>query len=229
MPLTLLLRYAPRIRFDLFEPDPPSSIAQTVGTVRRANGDVIGSFTPGFLGPRQYANGDQVKPDDYLQIERTRAAPALYGRVLRDGDITWLQWWIWNTANGFHWATDGWHFGDWTSITMRVGDQGPELLACAQHRRGEVRLYRDVRVDRGGHPIVYLDLGSHAAHYRPSLRGNGLRMVSPTVVLADDAWAMWPGRWGQSRAGGRWADSPRGPGLHREWHDPAGWVSSLQG
>lgn len=226
----LLERYAPRLRFDLMEIDPPGSIGAIVGRVRRADGTTVGRFSPAYLGRSQYTDGQSVLPGDYLQLElRTASPPELYAREVFIDGSTWLQYWIWQACNGFHFAFNGWHYGDWTSVTLRMGKSSgdvPDLAAYAQHASGEARPWADVRkVD--GRPIVYLDLGSHAARFRPSWRGNGLRTVDPPLVPSAAPWAAWTGRWGQSRAGRIWADSPRGPGLHREWYDPAGWVASL--
>lgn len=212
----------------MLEGDPPGSVGRTAGELRRVDGTRIGAFSEAFLGPTRYADEQEVRPTDILHITSRACGPAeLYGREIQRGDVTWLQYWIWQAHNGFHWARGGLHFGDWTSVTLRLRGDEPDLAAYAQHRGCEVRPWGRVRA-ACGHPIVYLDLGSHAARFAPSMRGNGLRAIEATLVVVNDEthpWTSWPGRWGQSRAGGRWADSPRGPGRHLEWRDPARWAA----
>lgn len=200
--------------------------------MRRADGELVARFTPALLRAHRYADGRPVLRDDYLHIRRHAGGDGVgrvYGRALEQADALWLQYWTWHTFNGWHYALGGWHFGDWECVILRIRDDVPDLAAYAQHSRCEVRPWRRVR-RQDGRPLVIVRLGSHAAGFDRSVLGNGLRDagVLPLEVIGDAThpWIDWPGRWGQSRAGGRCSDSPRGPAQHRQWNDPAGWVDA---
>lgn len=112
---------------------------------------------------------------------------------------------------------------------VRVRDGVADLAAYAQHSRVVTRPWH-LAPREGDRPIVIVRLGSHAASFTRGPLGNGLRPARLLVleVVADQThpWLRWPGRWGQSRDGRRWADSPRGPAQHRQWTDPAGWLDT---
>lgn len=188
----------------------------------------MASFTPALLGARRYVDGRPVRDSDYLQLRRpVTGTGRVYGRVVEQDDATFLEYWTWHTFNGWHYALGGLHFGDWECVVVRVRNGTPDLAAYAQHRRVVTRPWQIAPRD-GDHPIVTVALGSHAAHFDRGLLANGLRRPrsGPLEVVTDHThpWIAWPGRWGQSRDGGRWADSPRGPAHHRQWNDPAGWL-----
>lgn len=228
---TLAERWAPWPHFDLLEQSPLGNVHNVVGELRRGDGEVLGPFDARLLGRHEYADGRPVLDGDYVAIWRRDAGrPVTYCRVIEQGGATWLVYWWWYAYNGFHWAVDGWHFGDWECGVLRVpaGEEMPDLAAYAQHRGAEVRPWSEVRL-RDGHPVVFAALGSHASHFGRGALGTGLRTleVPPPVEVVgprSHPWAEWPGRWGQSRKGGRWSDSPRGPGRKRQWTDPHGWV-----
>lgn len=230
--LTLAERWAPLPRYDLLEPDRIGNVRDIVGELRRENGDVIAPFDAASLGRDVYASGERVLPGDYVAITSREAGPPVtYCEVVDQAGATWLVYWWWYARNGFHWALNGLHYGDWECVVLRVPAGGaiPDRAAYAQHSRVEVRPWHQVRCE-DGHPLVFVALGSHAARFDRSVLGNGLRgselPVLEVVSPVTHPWTVWPGRWGQSRlgVGARCADSPVGPGRHRQWRDPEGWI-----
>lgn len=231
--IALAERWAPWPHFDLLEPTPLGNVHDVAGELRRGNGEVLGPFDARLLGRHEYGDGRPVLDGDYVAIARRESGPPTsYCRVVVQDHATWLVYWWWYAYNGFHWSTNGWHFGDWECVALRVPVDAaePDLAAYAQHRGAEVREWSDVRL-RDGHPVVFSALGSHAARFGRSVLGTGLRVAEqpPAVEVVDPQshpWVVWPGLWGQSRKNGRCADSPRGPARHRQWADPAGWVAA---
>lgn len=156
----------------------------------------------------------------------------IYGRLAREGDDVWAQYWIWYERD---WSPLPWrrgHEGDWEMVQFLVSEDGKYALASAysQHSAGEFRggWYAP---EKGIHPPVYVALGRHASYswfgwYFHSLidfdraNGNG-REVDPILRSApEDGWSAWP-RWGNDD------NSPSSPGLYRKWRHPSLWAESL--
>jgi hypothetical protein len=197
--------------------------------VRRADGTHVAAFTPDILGATMYATPATALRSDYLDIASRESGPGrVYARAVEQAGATWLTYWTWHAYNGFHFAYGGLHWGDWECVVIRVRGDTPELAAYAQHRRCEIRPWRRVHLERD-RPVVIVARGSHAARFERGVLGNGMRAVDMPLELVSaetHPWLTWPGRWGQSRTGGRHADSPRGPAFKRQWNDPAGWVEA---
>jgi hypothetical protein len=231
----LLERLAPLPRYDLLEGDQIGRVEDLDAVVCRADGSEITAFTPAVVSAGRYPDGSPVDRTDYLRIRSRKSGPAkTYGLVVEQGTATFLVYWWWYPMNGFHWSTGGWHHGDWESVVIRVRgvapDRGPDLAAYARHRTGEARRWDRVRrVD--GRPLVFVALGSHAAYFDRGPLATGRRAPDPPelerVAPETHPWLLWPGRWGQSRTGGRWADSPRGPLFHEQTRNPGGWIAGL--
>jgi hypothetical protein len=88
--------------------------------------------------------------------------------------------------------------------------------------------------EEGPVAVVYPARGSHAPLPRPGTfaapvvpdhNDGGGPLVRPRLEpIGDDGpgWVHWPGRWGATRRREYFeADSPRGPGRHPVWWDPA--------
>jgi hypothetical protein len=101
-----------------------------------------------------------------------------YGRVVRSGDWTALQYWFFypynNWRSGFHGAND--HEADWEMIAVYVYQDGdgtlrPAWVAYASHDfHGDDlrRAWDDPDLERlGEHPVVYAGAGSHASYFQP--------------------------------------------------------------
>lgn len=229
----LLERYAPVLLYDLLEPDTAGDVTRIVGEVRRGSGTPVMPYEPSALADGAYPDGQLVLKGDHIAMRRHDCGPGVtYARELEQAGATWLTYWWWYCRNGFHWSTGGWHFGDWEGVVLRVpaGADEPDLAAYSQHRAGEARPWDRVRL-RDGRPLVFVALGSHASRFDRSPIATGLRSPGDLAVerVSEDThrWLRWPGRWGQSVAGGRWADSPRGPAQHAQWNHPAEWVAGL--
>ena len=103
------------------------------------------------------------------------AEPAVYGRVVPDGDQLVVQYWLF-------WVYNDWndrHEGDWEMIQLGFDaatatealDEGPSVYAYAQHEGSEYARVGEnddkVRLV-GGRAVVYPAEGSHAAYFSSS-------------------------------------------------------------
>ncbi len=115
---------------------------------------------------------------DYYHMRTKQETFFYYGRVVRDGDWTVLQYWYFYCFNswrsGFGGVND--HESDWEMVSIYLyedsGQLIPEWLAYASHdflgddlrRRWDDASEMDF-ID--GHPVVYSGAGSHASYFRP--------------------------------------------------------------
>jgi hypothetical protein len=178
---------------------------------------------------------------DALALRRDPAyADLLYGHARRGpgGADLWLQYWL------FFYFADRGHLGleqregDWQLVQVKLGSDGePEAMTLAR-AGGALRLgWEEVETadgDAGPVAVVYPARGSHAPLARagtfaapvvPDHSDGGGPLVRPRLEpIGDDGpgWAHWPGRWGATRRREYFeAESPRGPGRHPAWWDPA--------
>lgn len=89
---------------------------------------------------------------------------AAYARLAteEDPDHITIQYWFFYFYND--WFNK--HEGDWEMIQVMLDRTGkPEWVVYSQHQGGTRRLWRDVPVENGTHPIVYVALGSHANYF----------------------------------------------------------------
>ena len=121
-----------------------------------------------------------------------------YGRVVREGGWTVLQYWFFYAYNdwrsGFHGAND--HEADWEQIFVYLSDDanggvGPRYAAYAQHDyHGEALRRRWDDVDQleviDGHPVVHAGAGSHASYFVAGeyLAEQELRLPGPIQFVA---------------------------------------------
>ena len=254
----LLERHRPLVRYDAQEPYricSAATIARAPANILvRRDGTVLARATdvgptklslellddyPGRLKPSRSDRLDEG-PDELADARRLQSRPEFaeraYGRVVRQGERTWLQYWLWLYYNPKHLLGFGRHEGDWELVQVGLDRAGePALVTYAQHAGGEGRDWAEVEsetIDGGRHPVVYLAPFSHAAYFErgshPYLVGiddpdGGGPSVRPAIE-AFGAWATWPGRWGNSsgvlggRLGGRSPASPARQGV--KWTDP---------
>lgn len=89
---------------------------------------------------------------------------ATYARVATNeesGRIT-IQYWFFYFYND--WFNK--HEGDWEMIQVMLDLAGrPEWAVYSQHEGGARRAWRDVPLEDGTHPVVYVALGSHANYF----------------------------------------------------------------
>ncbi|HEX5039687.1 MAG TPA: hypothetical protein VFW95_06110 [Candidatus Limnocylindria bacterium] len=163
-----------------------------------------------------------------------------YGRVVREGGWTVLQYWFFYAYNdwrsGFNGAND--HEADWEQIMVYLspdtdGGLAPRWVAYAQHdyhgealrRRWDDATQLEV-VD--GHPVVFAGAGSHASYFIGGeyLAEQELRLPRPIQAVVQAVGSFF----GAARGSGRllpiaFVDYARGdgvaigPGQDRDW-DP---------
>ena len=180
------------------------------------------------------------------------ADPAIYGRVVLDGDHVVVQYW-------FFWVYNQWndvHEGDWemmqivfdASTATEALAAGPTTWALAQHEGSEYATVgeNDAKVELvdGTHPVVYAAMGSHASFFSSSrwfgksgATGFGcddtsapIEQIRPPVIAmpADGsaegsfAWLSYAGHWGQQAPA--FDNGPTGPNTKTQWEEPVSWV-----
>src|SRR3954468_22293133 len=243
----LLRRFSPVLRYDtheaFFADHPDVFVALPSVTLGGAPITLAG-----LHGPRGRCDSDAHLADsdhDYrAQARAGHANPALgdrcFGRVHRHGaGHRWLQYWFFYLYNDAGLGGRfGLHEGDWEMVQYRLPDGGdePDRALYAQHDYAEARAWAAVERDGGdGPPIVYPARGTHAAYFERGVHktpawwdiadGGGARGRPQLVETAEppEPWLLWPGRWGGTRPRLPPLDSwsPRGPGCHAQWDDPA--------
>lgn len=167
----------------------------------------------------------------------------IHGHARRDDQARlWLQYWCFYYYNDFQLAgplvTGGKHEGDWEMLQIRLdATEKPVEAVYAQHKGGESKPWGEVQKapSSADTPLVYVARGSHAAYFTPGSHwtgvwfdyadGKGPKIDPALVVLGDNqpGWAQWPGWWGDTKASSSPIDanSPRGPGGHAQWRNPA--------
>jgi hypothetical protein len=166
-------------------------------------------------------------------------APVVYRRRIG----AWRQWWLAFASNDQDRGIlrTGRHAGDWELVQVRMEGGRPVEIVLSQHSGAERCPWSEVQT-RGGHPVIFVAHGSHAAYLRRGVRertwpdpndeadGRG-KVVAPPVRRLGP-WVSWPGRWGGARAG--WVpgemDSPRGPAFQPQgrWSDPDAFARSAR-
>jgi hypothetical protein len=197
----------------------------------------------------------EVGSDYVAQARQMHSKPGygdrVHGRAVQDSTGTWwLQYWFFMYYDDPGFLGFGRHEGDVEMIQLRLDAQGkPNAASYSQHRSG-VRASWDqlemaITVD-GLAPVTYSARGSHANLLRAGTSistrsflpdhndGQGYRVRPELVVLGNAAtpWALWPGSWGGTHAGGPLGDvgveanSPTGPSRHQAWSQPAAFHAS---
>ena len=213
-----------------------------------------GEYAPGVAAQ----NTDYIKivGSDYdTQAREMHARPGygdrVHGRAVQDATGTWwLQYWFFMYYDDPGFLGFGRHEGDLEMIQLRLDAQGkPNAASYSQHRSGVraawEQLETAITVD-GLVPVTYSARGSHANLLRTGTSistrsfvpdhndGQGYR-VRPDLVLLSAAatpWALWPGSWGGTHAGGPLGDagieanSPTAPTRHQAWSAPAAFHAS---
>jgi hypothetical protein len=249
----LLWNHRPAFCFDAQEPYRPltaESITDNVGNrLLRADGTAVAEpLTLDLLATYDAPDaGDRIdQAGDLLEVNaRLGADPAyanrVYGRVVRNGELTWLQYWCWYLDNPKHLLGFGRHQGDWEFVQIGLHPDGETaVVTCSQHEAGEARDFAKVEVAHAGggtHPVIYVAPFSHANYFEPGAHpyfpGNdepdgSLAPVLPAHLEEFGEWADWPGRWGGSRGKkvvfARLGRSPDSPGCQGDrWSDPAAY------
>jgi hypothetical protein len=161
-------------------------------------------------GDRLHQGPDAVADGVRLQ-EKRRYANRVYGRVIREGRHTWLQYWLWYYFDQKQLFGFGSHEGDWETVQVGLDGFGsPELIIFSRHHGALARRWKQIerhRTRAGDHPVVYVAPFSHACYDKPGTHlylggidnpdGKGPAMLPKLESFGD--WCRWPGRWGRSR------------------------------
>jgi hypothetical protein len=259
--LELLERHKPVLRFDpqydYRTLSASSALANPGNLLIRDHGELIArSSHAAPLGLDALAAYDP-EPGDFLALAADHPGDAsrmewegpnrgcLYGRVVRHGGRTWLQYWFWLYYNPKNLFGFGKHEGDWEMVQIGLGeDLQPEVASYAQHDSGEARPWRKgamhFKEDDPNRPIAYVAPLSHASYFEPGTHPYLLGVDDPRDdgPAADDLplaelgdWATWPGRWGNPERAfaQRLGRGPQSPGLQgAKWDAPGDWHSSLR-
>lgn len=249
--LELLSVNCPILRYDTLEQYfAMDARAWLIGnTVRRVDGtDLIKmeeSVGLDWLGPKKYLSGAQALSTDVIAhdgkdywgnyqrilVDHPDFDNTVYGRVAREGDDTWVQYWFFYYYNL---AVSSSHECDWEMVQYRIVDDAIDLAAYSQHSVGETS--REVEFSFG-RPIVYVAAGSHANYFKPGVHqtvsfdranGRGRETGLRLEILPAHGWPEYPGRWGDTIARSDLASSsPFGPGRHKQWRLPSTWAYGL--
>jgi hypothetical protein len=249
--LELLRRFSPVLRYDTHEAffaDHPDVFIGLESVTLNGRPITLAEL-PGDRGSgAQRCKSDDHLADsdrDYRRQAREGhdnplLADRVFGRVARGHDQRrWLQYWFFYIYNDAGLGGRfGLHEGDWEMIQLRLPDGAdePDLAIYAQHDYAQRRDWDDVERDGGdGPPIVYPARGTHASYFQRGVHktaawwdvadGSGIAVRPRLAEIAEppEPWLLWPGRWGDTRPRipGLDSYSPRGPGCHSQWDDPA--------
>jgi hypothetical protein len=163
------------------------------------------------------------RPGSYEEDLERRFGNVGYLRRKRGGGLEWHQYWLWYVYNSkLYFGLTGDHEGDWEFVQIGYVQDTPVCMTASQHKSGGSRMWWEVE-KRGGRPVVYVALGSHANYFKS---------MDQIDQIGDDAdgrgdeldaiewrdfgpWDSWAGLWGNS--GG----SPKSPGSQGDrWNQP---------
>ena len=248
----LLRRFRPQLVYDSLEAyfaDHPAQMVVNPGNELRRGDEILarvgdGSLTLEALGPDGLPTDRLgIQGKDYaIQYARLRVAhPELKNTMVarakhdRHGRL-WLQYWLWYFYNDYRLTANvGLHEGDWEMVQIRLDGDAPDYAVYNQHKKAQRRPWDRVEKDpdNADTALVYVARGSHASYFEPGVHptevwadvcDGGRRGPPCDQLVVDDAtpWALWPGRWGDTRPRSKAeSDSPSGPGVKKEWPDPA--------
>lgn len=192
----------------------------------------------------RYIYTQYVKP--YNTIVGSGIRQGIYGRVIRQGDRTVIQYWLNYYFNNHPMIS---HEGDWELVEVELDGGGqPARVSASQHAYGKMRRWRDTET-RDGHPVIYVAKGSHANYFEPGDHAVELGGI-PTPVVVDETdgfaegvvmetdilplpgtafdipgfwWLNFRGSWGEDN-GNPNGDAPLGPVWSGDrWKRPFSW------
>jgi hypothetical protein len=191
-----------------------------------------------------YPNGETADTGDWLDenenyvedAHRLEAAGYMnmaYGKAFTDAaGKRWLEYWYWYYYNAKAPGGFGKHQGDWESVVVGLDSNNkPDQVIFSQHDGAASCDIEEVERSEDGGPIVYVGLESHANYQKPGrftaagepdhADGNGPAVQPGLIVIGSSlpSWILWPGHWGNTRAGLEpfEATSPVGPAFHKAW------------
>jgi hypothetical protein len=219
-----------------FEPIAVESVEHAGATLVAADGKDTGKpVSLAALPPKGGLMNFPGDPEAQEHKLRPQFGGVGYHRTLDRGGLTWDQYWLWYLYNPKVFVdVAGNHEGDWEFVQIGSAGATPVCMTNSQHKSGSARMWWDIEL-RGGRPVVYVAVGSHANYFAP---------VSDIPEIGDDGdgkgteldslewrefgdWALWPGRWGNSTGVGQ---SPLSPGSQgARWSAPEKYHSFADG
>lgn len=230
-------RFAPELRFQRTEDNFPSSVEFFLQRSRLLFDDhvilnfgqvnsnsLISQFTEGQHSggyPSEFEldanNNNSTRLGDFdnmVLYAHVRESPRIAGHF----DI---QYWIFYPWN----ATIASHEGDWEHVTVTVSPDGQQLVEMffSSHGRGTWYSESDLTISaQTGHPVVYVDTGSHQNrnHQNGTVGriwtrfGDVIEIGEPHSPLNNAVWLSFGGLWGLE--GG---NNPIGPAMKENWYD----------
>jgi hypothetical protein len=176
----LLARHAPVVVLHPAERSAPTNVEAFIADADLANGryDMRGcSAREGLAALQCYDDADEP------------AAPVVYGAAFRSKAGIALQYWLFHAFDLWSpfvpQSTDYWksHEGDWEAVTVLLDPAGrPTEVGASRHCGGARRAWTKAE-KRGGRPVVYSALGSHALYFKPGRFAQEKRCW-PQVALA---------------------------------------------
>jgi len=132
--------------------------------------------------------------DCYANADAAHAeAPSIYGAVLRRGNRIALEYWLFYAFDLYSPAdppSEIWqdHEADWEAVTVLLDATGkPLLVGTSRHCGGARRDWARVS-KRGGRPLVYVALGSHANYFAPGPAPLARRCWPPVALAVLEAY-----------------------------------------
>ena len=99
-----------------------------------------------------------------------RPAERVYGRIARQGNRRWLQYWLFYADNPQDRSPlrTGRHEGDWELVQLRLGREAkPDRATLSQHSWAEGCPWRGLRHAGAERvPVIFVANGSHANYSR---------------------------------------------------------------
>lgn len=151
----------------------------------------------------------------YQELMQKKQEYHYYGRVVRDGGWTVLQYWYFYAYNswrsGFEGVND--HESDWEMVSVYLyEDEGklkPEWVAYASHDYHGADLRRhwqdesELTIVEGTHPVIFAGAGSHASYFRQGEYQAEISLPFPDVVRRGISLISEAGRKVLGDAGGQ--------------------------
>jgi hypothetical protein len=251
---SLAAQYAPVLHFSSAEQFYPTSVDYVISSSTVVTRAADGSLTTVDPNPTSATLGNYNDPNDFLNnkngnlsaiaADYAAKGPAIgyyaYVHVINTGSGTVLQYWMLYAYNVGQ-LND--HQSDWECIQVFLDASGnPYQATYGQHAAGETAAWSDVETSNG-HPVVYVAQGSHESYFRSYqgrigieddiVKADGMTITPDKlnlVVLGNQSWLNFPGRWGYvgtpvEQATGN--AGPHGPQFNdwNNWSDPSGFAS----
>src|SRR5713101_5083793 len=177
-PQGMVQAYTPLLHFADGEKFYPTSVEYIISSSTLMQRNADGTSTTVDSAPTPTTLGSRTSPTMFLNnklgdmnaiaADYTAKAAAsgyfAYAHISSLGSSTVVQYWLFYSYNNGQ-LND--HQSDLEVVEVFLDGQGtPTQALYSQHLAGETASWSDVET-QGGHPVVYVALGSHANYFRP--------------------------------------------------------------